>query len=165
MSGHLPSEGWTLTYRLKRGDVIESFSATAGDNDEFVVNVPASTTDDFAGGRYQLVGRVTRIEESGAEPEVYTVYFGHLEVLADPAGDGTTHSERMVAKLEAAIEARVEGTAAGALRRWREGNVEEEYSEDLKGLLGQLGYYYEKVRQERGGRQIQTMRGRFVHPG
>lgn len=165
MSGHLPSDGWSLAYVLKRGAVVHEFAATVV-ADHFDVRVHASTTATFGSGRYQLVGRLTRTDESGAEPEVYTAFFGHLDVLGDPTDeDSLSHAETMIPLLEAAIEARVQGTAAGALRRWREGTVEEEYSEDVVGLLQQLGHYYERVRQERGGRPIQTLRGRFAHPG
>lgn len=96
-----PASSWTLAYRLN-GPSPRTITATA-DGDTFCVRAPAATTRNMTGGVYELVGYVT----DGTDR--FTVYESTVLVAEDPARKAafTSHAEKTLAILEAAIEGRL----------------------------------------------------------
>ena len=70
---HLSSSGWSLTYTLINAAAKITFAASASDNN-FLVNVPADTTENWAAGSYSWRSQVSR------DGEVYTVGSGTIAV-------------------------------------------------------------------------------------
>lgn len=102
------SEGWTLTYKLiprSAGDVI-SFNAGAAEtnDDDYRVQVGASTTEDWASGEYSWAAYVAKAGER------YTVDQGTVTIKPDPgtvtAYDGRSHARKALESIEAVIEGR-----------------------------------------------------------
>lgn len=101
-----------LSYAI-RGESAPAWDSAwvTDDGTTYTVTIPAATTAGIVAGAYRLVGFVTL---AGAR---YTVYDAALTVTPDTAaqvaGDAQAHAERMVAILEAEIEARITGTGSG----------------------------------------------------
>lgn len=91
------TEGWTLSYHLTGPSATPSVAVTTVGSG-FDVRVAPAATAQLEAGTYTLIGRVT----DGSD--VFEVYRGPLQVLADPASSVPTvsHTERMIAALEAA---------------------------------------------------------------
>lgn len=106
------TDGWVLKYRLNGASTAEispTFPTTGDDAGFWLAEMAASETAGLEAGRYRLYGWA---EGSGTyagrkDPVSDTV----VEVLADPraavAGDFTTHAERTLAVIEAAMEGRL----------------------------------------------------------
>ena len=86
-----------------------SFAATAT-GDVYAVTVPAAVTEDVTAGTYQWLARLTL---GGV---VYDADSGTLvvtpNIAVDAASDQRTHAERMLAAIEAELQARIDGTGS-----------------------------------------------------
>jgi hypothetical protein len=96
------SAGGTLSYVLVRTGNQILFSATA-DGDDYLVEVPATTTADWTTGKYTWLERIT---DAG---KVYTLSTGVVEILPNLAAatgglDTRTHAQKTLEALEAWIE-------------------------------------------------------------
>lgn len=118
------------------------------------MSVPATTTDDVAAGVYAWELRAS------LDGAVYSVDFGSFEVVADvavtAASDQRTHAEKMLALVEAELEARITGdgsahdsygigTSAAGARQMQKVPLEK-----LKAM--RATYAAEVQRQKHGGR-------------
>lgn len=106
------SEGWSLSYQLTGPSklVIDGAQIT-NDGTTFTVVVPATTTTAVQPGSYEMVAILAGSGDYAGRRD--SVRVGRLPVTPDPAtlgaGDLTTHAERMLAAVEAAIEALTTG--------------------------------------------------------
>lgn len=101
-----PSEGWVLSYAIRGASVIPPAAvvvvAAAGYYD---VSVAASATALLAVGTYRWAAIATAgAEVVTADSGVFAVE-RNLQTAA--AGEATTHAERMVSLIEAALESRI----------------------------------------------------------
>jgi hypothetical protein len=161
LSDHLPSVGWELTYFLRQGAAAAIVLTTsAGADDQFELRHTGNSSKDYPPGLYRLVGRVELT--SG---ERFIVHDSYITVEPDPV-EGTpsgTFAEQMVAKIETELLALSTTSATQAVRRWKQGDREEETAAiDRQYLMEQLGYWREEVRQQRTGKLFQSVRGQFV---
>lgn len=100
------SDGWALTYRFRTATTGFEVAAAA-DGAAFEVEVTPTENGEYAAGEYSWIARVTKASEA------YTVSQGLITILpnlfgdadADAALDLRTHAQKMVAAIEAAIEA------------------------------------------------------------
>lgn len=158
LSAHLPSDGWSLRYVLRRtpDPPIATINATAV-GDHFEIRVPGTTTQAYPPGLYRLVGRVSK------DNDRYTIYNCTLVVSPDPIEACGSFAEQMVAQLEAELLKLGSTLAANPVRSWTQGGRSEDYggAEERQTLQQLLGFYREQVRQERGEPAIVTMEGWF----
>jgi hypothetical protein len=106
------SESWVLSYALTSSSSSTQepldwdASWVTNDGAEYTVSIPASTTDDFGKGSYRLTAFVTLASAR------YSPYSAPLHVEADSAslaaGDGQSHAEATLAKIEASLAGSVE---------------------------------------------------------
>lgn len=104
LTDYLPSDGWTLKYAL-RGPVSIDFYTTP-DGDRHLVDVPGTTSKDYAPGTYSWARYVQK-----ADGTRETITTGRMVVKPDlvAAGanfDGSSHAERVLAAIERVIEGR-----------------------------------------------------------
>lgn len=113
VSDYPPSEGWTLTYYLT-GKTSLSFAAEADPTDTvYSVSVPASETAAVEPGVYVWQARV-----SDGAGIIRLADAGRFDVTRDVASvaeneDARSHNEKMLARIEAEIEARLTGDGSG----------------------------------------------------
>lgn len=112
LSDYLPSDGWTLKYRLINSAGKIDITAGTDDNDHYV-NVSAATTDDYVAGTYSWVSFVEK--GAGASLERYTIATGTIIVKrylpGESAGyDTRSHARKMYDLLTTAIEGRASRT-------------------------------------------------------
>lgn len=167
-SDYPKSDGWVLCYAFRGvGSLDVSGSqivVNASDPAGFSVTVLPASTAPLGAGRYRYLARVT------LAGEVRTVDAGVVQVLPDLAtadeGELQTHAEKMVALLEAAIEANAASSANGGT-----GGTVLSYSiadrsvtfRDEKDLRDQLARYKWQVWRERNPGKIGVKRqARFV---
>ncbi len=157
LSDYLPSDGWTLYYRLL--NVIPAapidITASGDDNDNHVINVPAATSADYPVGTYKLVSWVS----DGTDRFTLTPN-GQIVIAADPATleeseDTRSHAEKMLALLQAAGEA----NAAPEIMEREVDGVQLKYMKPSERIEMET-YYKRIVIQERNRRQ-----GRSNYPG
>lgn len=136
-----PAGTWTLKYRFKNAAGGFEITATASGTDH-AVTVAAATTGGYTAGTYQWVAWV----ESGAEK--FTVDQGSTVVEPDyragtatAALDDRSHARKMVAQLEAWIEAHGDGVQEYEIAGRR-------MKFDKAGLIKQLEYYRGRVAGE-----------------
>jgi hypothetical protein len=146
------TEGWTLAMYLEGQSSIDGsgWTFTAQSGNTWLVQVSAATTATYTtSGRYRWYVTVT----SGSEK--YTAAEGWVQLLRNPrtvAGDLRSHTAKMVAYLEAALEARLSGSK------------EEAYSIGGRSLTlistaeirRQLGYYRAALRREQFPGEVTT---------
>lgn len=100
LASHFPADAWTLTYYF-RGPTSYDVTATA-DGKKFSVTIPSTDTGaseeptaKFKVGRYQLLGRVSKISEPTT---IYSVYSGFVDACADPVAIAAPAEMRSEAK-------------------------------------------------------------------
>lgn len=103
-AAYLPSDGWVLKYAL-RGPAAINLVSTA-DGSSHVIDIPGSTSKDFAPGTYSWAGYYEL-----ADGTRVTRYTGRLTIAPDlieaPAGyDGRSHAEKVLEAIERVIEGR-----------------------------------------------------------
>lgn len=102
---------WVYTYYLTGKTSLSFVGTNSLTNHDVTVSVAASTTDDVAAGVYKWQLRASL---SGA---VHLVDEGAFDVVADvnvtAASDQRSHAEKMLALVEAEIQARVTGDGSG----------------------------------------------------
>lgn len=147
----LPSDGWALSYTLRRGNDGPITVTGSGSADHFEMRVTGAASAAYPPGRYLVLGKVSK---SGA---VYVFYEGVLIVEPDLATAKPSHAERMVAALEARLEALA---GSGEVTAFTEGAYSETRG-PFADLTAQLGIWRDKVRRERGGKALTPVRGRF----
>ena len=104
------SDGWVLSYALvSTSDATQTpltweTDYVTDDGARYTVTIPAAITAALVAGGYRLTAFLTLASER------YTVYTGALLVNADAAtlaaGEGRTHSEKVLGYIEAVIEGR-----------------------------------------------------------
>lgn len=98
------SDGWTLSYAL-RGPATIDIEAIV-DGEDYVIEVDAATTRDWAAGCYRWVAFLAHTDGRRT-----TLADGQLEILPDllamEAGDVRSHARRMLALIEAALQKRI----------------------------------------------------------
>ena len=160
LSDHRPDDGWILTYYLRRGEDAAIEIPAADATDHYEVRELGSTTSAFPPGLYRLIGRVELV--SG---DIFTVYDRFVVVEPDPVVATGSFAEQMVTALKAELLALTTagGASAGTVRRWRQGDREEERvaSQDRDSILRHLGYWMEHVRQERGQSAVVSVKATF----
>jgi hypothetical protein len=104
------SEGWSPSYAVRGVSALDITDADHMTDDgaaTWTVTVPHATTDDLVAGVYEWVRYATKAAEK------YVTARGSFVVLADAdsaaAGDRQSHAEKMLARIEAEIEARLSG--------------------------------------------------------
>ena len=108
-----PASDFTLSYAIAGPSKLtwETSYVTESDNG-YVIEIPASATDELVPGTYQWAAYCT-----DGSSNRYTVDKGTLTVEADLSqftdGEATTHNEKMLALIEAALEERLTGVADG----------------------------------------------------
>jgi len=154
---YLPSDGWTLYYRLLNvtpADPID-ITATSDDNDNHMINVAPAVSAEYPSGTYKLVSWVT----DGTDRFMLTPN-GQIVIAADPATletseDTRSHAEKMLALLQAAGEA---NASPEILERDVDG-VQLKYLKPAERI--ELEIHYKRITiQERNRRQ-----GRSNYPG
>jgi hypothetical protein len=143
LSDYPPSEGWTLHYSFRGASALadaDVVATTSGSG--YSVVVDKTKTALLTAGAYKWQSYVTNV---GGER--YTVETGIVTVIAALSAligsQGQTHVERVLAKIEAEIEARITGT----------GSTHESYSVNgraisktsLENLVKLRGVYAAKV--------------------
>jgi hypothetical protein len=141
-----PASTWTLKYVL-RGPV-KVYVTTTADGDTHQIRVPGSTTENWQAGAYRLVGRVT----DGTD--TYTIHDAPVHVLPDPAMEPDSHTEQLIALLEAR-ELELGGLATVA--SWTQGDRSETMAK-LSEVRGQLNTLRDQLRVERGGSLFVSVR-------
>lgn len=103
-----PATDWTLTYRFKNASGGFEIVATA-DGSFFAIDVPATTTEDYAAGDYSWQAQVSNVGTG----EKYTVENGDLTVLANffsgtatDAYDDRSHARKCLDAINAQLEGR-----------------------------------------------------------
>ncbi len=101
---YLASAGWALHYVLHGPQVIEI--AAIEDGDAYRVEIAASTTRDWASGKYRWAAYVI-----GPGDQRYTIETGSIIIapnllLAEPS-DVRSHAQRMLELIQAALEKRI----------------------------------------------------------
>lgn len=113
LADYLPSNGWTLSYDVKGGPggsggaPAISFNTTADSTGTYyLVDVAAAATAAWPSGSYVMTGYVT-LTATGERHQVYYNEFLISPNFASPTNDVDvrTHSQKMIALLEAALEA------------------------------------------------------------
>lgn len=111
LTSHYPADLWTLTYYF-RGPTSYDVTATA-DGRKFSITIPSTDTGaseeptaKFKVGRYQLLGRVSKISEPTT---IYSVYSGFVDACADPVAiaapaDMRSKNKRILDALNALME-------------------------------------------------------------
>jgi len=102
---YLPADGWVLKYALTNAGAAVTITATNNGDGSHLVDVAATTTDDWAAGTYGLQGFV---EKSGAR---YTVYEGYVEILPG-LHLGAVESRSLVKQILDALDAMILGKAS-----------------------------------------------------
>ena len=103
-SDYLPGDGWTLSYGLTGASTQRIDATTGPDGLSFAVALPTTATAAWTPGCYLLTAFVNR----GNGTERVTLYSRALEVLPNPtAAAPTTHAQRCLALIEAAMEGRI----------------------------------------------------------
>ncbi len=158
LAAYPPSEGWTLSYVLTGAGaaVIEVAASPSDDNTSYEVRVTPATTADYTPGRYNLVGLVTHTDGRRFE-----VYRAACVVLADPATATPTlsYNERMLAAVEAKLEARIVADISSYTLE-----QQQVYREEMLKLQAQRNSFAEAVRRERGGAFFQNVGVSFGVP-
>lgn len=158
---HAPSDGWELTYYLRRqGATLDSAIniSTTDVSDVYQVRVAGSVTKDYLPGLYRLIGRVTK------DTDVFTVHQSVITVMPDPVEQLASFAETMVSQIEAELLARTDPDREGVgVERWRQGDREEQAGQqEIATLQKQLGYWRDQVRIERTGNPFIPVRAEFT---
>lgn len=163
-----PATDFTLSYAIRgvsRLDWDASWVVESGNG--YVVTIPAASTADLEAGTYRWAAYVT-----DGSSNRYTAGQGVFTVDPDlsefAAGDAQTHNEKMLALVEAALEERLTGVAAGG-----RGSVESYAVEGrqvslipTEQLTVLLNKYRRAVARERNPTTANPqMLVRFVRPG
>lgn len=154
-SDYPASDGWALEYVLTGAHESVITIAATDNAGTWEIRVPSATTAEYTPGSFRLVGLVS----DGTDRHV--VYSAPLSVLPDPASatPDEGHAEKMLAKIRARIEERMDedtssySVAQRALQK-----------EDLAQLRRMEAVYAERVSQSRGGSFLQPVRVRFGRP-
>lgn len=102
--GDHSAASWTLTYKIlpQTSGTVRTITATAS-GATFQIRVLAATTAAWTAGDHWMIGYVSDADER------YEIYAGPMTILADPstatAYDGRTYLQRVLALVEASIEA------------------------------------------------------------
>lgn len=105
------SAGWELAYTLISKTAVKNFTATA-DGDGFDVNVPAADTAAWAPDTYRLVEVLTNIGTGARVTLNTTTLIVTPNLAAAQAGvDTRTHAEKMLAAIDAWLEAKAPTSA------------------------------------------------------
>lgn len=99
-----PADVWTLNYKIVNGLHAYGFTATA-DGTSYSVNVPKSSTEEWAAGSYELNGYVTGVVDS--QDERHTVYTGLLTILPNKAATQPIEFRSWAQQALAAIESAI----------------------------------------------------------
>jgi hypothetical protein len=106
-------EGWVLSYTLINATHKITITTTADGNDH-VVNVPATTSDDYVAGWYDYFSHVAK----GVER--YSVGSGRMQVLPNLVAattlDTRSHARKMLDAIEALLEKRATTEQLGIMR-------------------------------------------------
>jgi len=162
------SEGWTLTYYFRGPGKLDVVATTSTDGTSYDVLATANNTSAIPAGRYTWDAIVTI--GSGASAETHVADSGVLVVQPNlqtaHTGDLQTHNEKMLAMIEAELERRLTGVAAGgagAIEAYviHGRSVTKIPAEKLKVLRGQ---YLAAVQRERNPGKIGTPVGVVFGP-
>ena len=88
------NDGWSLTYYLRGDPSLNIDQAATASGAEFAVTITAAQTAALVAGLRRLIGRVSKAGE------IYTIYDGSVEVIANPVsqniGDETRSQWRRI---------------------------------------------------------------------
>jgi hypothetical protein len=145
-----PGQGFTLSYQMTGKTAISFTPSPSVALGNYSVAVAAATTTGVASGPYRWLLRAT--DGAGV---VTTVDSGHVTVNANTAvvanTDGRSHPEKMLALVEAELEARVKGDGSANVSYSIEGrSISKMTLEELYKLRGR--YRSEVARQRNGGK-------------
>lgn len=152
------SESWQLLYEfvgiaaLHITQAMVVYASTGADAGFWVITVPLGSTT-IAAGRYRLLGRMVGSGTyAGLE---YTISDDVVVLIANPrtaaAGDFQTQAEKMLAKIDAEISARLSGTA---------GSAHESYQVDGRALNKVTLHDLNRLRGKYAGRVYREKTGR-----
>lgn len=104
-----PNTSYTLSYTARREDsTAQKINITAAaDGDDYLVELASATTAAYKTGKYHWTAYITRDSDSART----SIDAGTFSVIADKATDSAdprSFAQRMVAKIEAAIEHRAD---------------------------------------------------------
>jgi hypothetical protein len=145
-SGFEASAGWTLRYRLapRFTDPVQApiqITAAPYETDHYRIQVGSSTTATWAAGAYNWARWVEQIGMRMSLGE------GEIQIMEDPAQraagyDGRTHTQKVLAQIEAAIEGLNYGVKSYAIggRIWTK--------EDLSELIKLQQWYQQRANDE-----------------
>jgi hypothetical protein len=139
-----PNATFTLTYHLDGGSSVSGIQATATPSTDtnYTVDVAASTTATYSAGTYKWIARVAN------STDIHTINSGVLLVLPNRATTtaAQTHSEIMLAAIEARLEGRV--ASGGDIEQYAIAN-RTVAKIPFEQLIAKRGYYRQSVWRER----------------